>query len=220
MFEKLSVQELFPTPVWICDLAEDSFRPLNRQLLQAIRELIEPRPPIEIGSTWQTDPVLHRLEPFAPFTGIVTTAARAALEFLGLGAPRFEITGCWGNINPKGGMNSSHTHPNNFLSGVYYVALPEGTGQIVFTDPRPQAGVMIPPTARYNKFVGNKITLDAKEGRLLLFPGWLLHSVPVNRSETERVSISFNIMFSDYTEAMSRPLWAAGTAPIRGDRGA
>ena len=215
MFEKLTVQELFPTPVWICDLKEEHHRPLNRQLLTAIRALIEPRPPIEVGSTWQTDPILHRRKEFAPFTSLVERAARGALEFLGLGQPAFEITGCWGNINPKGGLNSSHTHPNNYLSGVYYVAVPEGAGQIVFTDPRPQAGVMIPPVARYNKFIGNKITLEAKEGRMLLFPGWLLHSVPVNRSDEERVSISFNIMFSDYTEAMGGTLWKAGTAPTK-----
>ena len=215
MFEKLTVQELFPTPVWICDLAEAERHALNRQLLAEICALIEPRPRIEIGATWQTDPILHRLKEFSRFTTLVSAAARGALEFLGLGSPAFEITGCWGNINPRGGMNSSHTHPNNYLSGVYYVAIPEGAGQIVFTDPRPQAGVMIPPTARFNKFIGNKITLEAKEGRMLLFPGWLLHSVPVNRSETERVSISFNIMFSDYGQSMSKPLWSSGTAPIR-----
>jgi hypothetical protein len=38
--------------------------------------------------------------------------------------------------------------------------------------------------------------------------------VPVNRSTAERISISFNVMFTNYTETMSPPLWS-GTAPIR-----
>ena len=214
MFEKLSVQELFPTPLWICDLTEAHHRQLNADLKAKIAALIEPRPAIELGSTWQTDPILHRLPEFADFIAIVEGAARGAFDFLGLRYDSFEITGCWANVNPQGGLNSSHNHPNNYLSGVYYVAVPPGTGQIVFADPRPQAGVMVPTTDRYNKFTANKITAEAKEGRMFLFPGWLFHSVPVNRSEAERISISFNVMFTNYTETMSPPLWS-GTAPIK-----
>ena len=214
MFEKLSVQELFPTPLWICDLTEVHHRRLNADLKALIEGLIEPRPAIELGSTWQTDPILHQLPQFADFIAIVEGAARGAFDFLGLSYDSFEITGCWANVNPKGGLNSSHNHPNNYLSGVYYVSVPPGTGQIVFADPRPQAGVMVPTTDRYNKFTANKITAEAKEGRMFLFPGWLFHSVPVNRSEAERISISFNVMFTNYTETMSPPLWS-GTAPIK-----
>ena len=43
MFEKLSVQELFPTPLWICDLAEAHHRRLNADLKARIEALIEPR---------------------------------------------------------------------------------------------------------------------------------------------------------------------------------
>jgi len=214
MFEKLSVQELFPTPLWICDLTEAHHRRLNADLKALIEGLIEPRPAIELGSTWQTDPILHQLPQFADFIAIVEGAARGAFDFLGLSYESFEITGCWANVNPKSGLNSSHNHPNNYLSGVYYVSVPPGTGQIVFADPRPQAGVMVPTTDRYNKFTANKITAEAKEGRMFLFPGWLFHSVPVNRSEAERISISFNVMFTNYTETMSPPLWS-GTAPIK-----
>jgi len=214
MFEKLAVQELFPTPLWICDLTEAHHRRLNADLKALIEGLIEPRPAIELGSTWQTDPILHQLPQFADFIAIVEGAARGAFDFLGLSYESFEITGCWANVNPKSGLNSPHNHPNNYLSGVYYVSVPPGTGQIVFADPRPQAGVMVPTTDRYNKFTANKITAEAKEGRMFLFPGWLFHSVPVNRSEAERISISFNVMFTNYTETMSPPLWS-GTAPIK-----
>jgi ectoine hydroxylase-related dioxygenase (phytanoyl-CoA dioxygenase family) len=44
-------------------------------------------------------------------------------------------------------------------------------------------------------------------GTLLLFPSYLEHSVDANTSEEERVSISFNIMFSSFTEKLSKPLW-------------
>ena len=33
----------------------------------------------------------------------------------------------------------------------------------------------------------------AKAGMLILFPSWLMHEVPVNLSDEDRVSYSFNI---------------------------
>jgi ectoine hydroxylase-related dioxygenase (phytanoyl-CoA dioxygenase family) len=44
-------------------------------------------------------------------------------------------------------------------------------------------------------------------GSLILFPAWLPHSVDANRSDRERISISFNLMFATYAEALSPPLW-------------
>jgi hypothetical protein len=46
-----------------------------------------------------------------------------------------------------------------------------------------------------------------KSGTLIVFPAWLQHSVDTNASEHERVSVSFNVMFSRFTERLSKPLW-------------
>ncbi len=214
IFSDLSVRDLFPTPIWIADLQPELSGRLNDELKRAVFDLIEPRPRIPVGSTWQTSPVLHTLDRFAEFVALVRKAGEAALSFLDLKQRDFAITGCWANINPTGGLNSPHTHPNNFLSGVYYVSLPENVGQIVFSDPRPQAAGILPQAEKWNKYIGNEIKLEVKQGRMVIFPAWLVHSVPVNRSAEERISISFNIMFNDFTETMSKPLWT-GTAPLK-----
>ncbi len=215
MFRHQAVQEVFPTPLWIADLDEAIGEPLNRRLLKTIHELIEPREPLGTGGSWQTDPTLHERAEFADFMTVVLKTAKGALEFLDLDYEGFECTACWANINPTGGKNSSHTHPNNYLSGVYYVAVPEGAGNIEFADPRAQAGVIMPPTGKWNKFTGNKVAVPVMPGRLVIFPSWLSHSVPANTSADERVSISFNIMFTHYTETMSGTLWKKGSARIR-----
>jgi uncharacterized protein (TIGR02466 family) len=54
----------------------------------------------------------------------------------------------------------------------------------------------------------DQVVVRVEEGTLLVFPAWLQHSVDANRSTRERISISFNFMFSSYTESMSRPLWS------------
>jgi uncharacterized protein (TIGR02466 family) len=214
VFSDLSVRDIFPTPIWVADLESNLAARLNGELLASIHALTEPRPPIPVGSTWQTSPMLHQMAEFSEFLRLVRSAGQAALKFLDVKHQDFEVTGCWANINPPGGLNSAHTHPNNFLSGVYYVSLPGGVGQIVFGDPRPQAYGILPQTRISNKYIGNEIKLDVKEGRMVLFPAWLSHSVPVNRSDAERVSISFNIMFTDFTDTMSKPLWT-GSAPVK-----
>jgi uncharacterized protein (TIGR02466 family) len=213
MIEDVSVRDLFPTPIWSVDFKPDYAAALNARLLQDIDALMSPRPPLAPGANWQTDPMIHRLPQFGELVALVEKAARGAADFLKLKARDLEVTGCWANVNPPGGRNSSHTHPNNFLSGVYYVATPASEGRIVFEDPRPQAYVMMPPVAEFTPYNGNNITFDVKPGRLVLFPAWLTHSVPVNRSNQDRVSIAFNLMFKNYVDEASPALWR-GTVKV------
>lgn len=215
MFASTEVKDIFPTPLWVADLPPEKAKSLNDELRRLIYDLTEPRGELPPGSNWQTDPILHQRPEFKEFCHLVRQAAKGALNFLQVEYEGFDITGCWANINPKGGLNSAHTHPNNYLSGVYYVSLPEGSGQIAFADPRPQAMTMMPTTKQWNKYVGNEIKLEIKEGRFVLFPAWLVHSVGVNRSDEHRISISYNIMFSNFSETMSAPLWKKGTAQLK-----
>ncbi len=213
MIADVKVTELFPTPIWSVALKAEAAAELNGRLMAEIRRLTEPRPPIPSGVSWQTDPVVHRLPAFAPLVSLISRAATGAMTFLGLRQRAASITGMWVNINPPGARNSGHTHPNNFLSGVYYVDIPPGEGKIDFADPRVQAEVMMPPIAEGNRFNGNTITMNVEPGRIIMFPAWLRHSVPINRSNGDRISIAFNLMVDNYVDEASPPLWS-GTVPI------
>ena len=68
----------------------------------------------------------------------------------------------------------------------------------------------MPPRLEQNVFNTNTIELEAKPGRLVIFPAWLKHDVPTNLSERERISVSYNLMFPNFTETMSAPLWQGG----------
>jgi uncharacterized protein (TIGR02466 family) len=207
MFATTSVQEFFPTPIWIIDLQADVAGALNDRLLAQFERLTDPHATAGVGSTWQTDPDLHTRPEFAELTGLLRKAVKACLDFLEVDYADFVITGCWANFNPTGGLNSAHTHPNNYLSGVYYLRTPAGAETIEFTDPRPAAIACMPRAKHLNRFNGNRMTVQAKPGRFVLFPAWLSHSVPVNRTNQERVSIAFNAMFANFAETMGAPLW-------------
>ncbi len=49
--------------------------------------------------------------------------------------------------------------------------------------------------------------VKVQDGTLLMFPSYLEHSVDANTSNEERVSVSFNLMLSSFTERLSKPLW-------------
>jgi uncharacterized protein (TIGR02466 family) len=106
-----------------------------------------------------------------------------------------------------------HTHPNNYLSGVYYVRTEPGADSIRFVDPRVQARQIAPKVRERNPANSMDAFVNVPAGRLVLFPAWLQHSVPQNTSGTERISIAFNLMYTDFTRRYARPKWEGIKAP-------
>jgi uncharacterized protein (TIGR02466 family) len=126
---------------------------------------------------------------------------------LRVGYDAIEITGCWATVLAKGAMHKIHSHPNNYLSGVYYVRVQPGSDTINFHDPRTQAHVIQPPVVELTGENTDQVVVRLTNGTLLIFPSYLEHSVDANMSKEERISVSFNIMFSSFTEKLSKPLW-------------
>src|SRR6266513_2043020 len=131
----------------------------------------------------------------------------AVLRFLRIGCAACDITGCWATVLARGAAHKAHSHPNNFLSGVYYVRTRPGSDAINFHDPRTQAGVIRPPVVELTAENTDQVVVRVTNGTLLMFPSYLEHSVDANASEEERISVSFNVMFSSFTEKLSKPLW-------------
>jgi len=104
-----------------------------------------------------------------------------------------KITGMWAIINKKNSSNAMHIHSNNYLSAAYYVKAPINCGDIVFYDPRFAATYRYPKISKTNKLNSNIVSFQPKEGMLVLFPSYLQHSVNVNKTDEERIVISFNI---------------------------
>ena len=62
------------------------------------------------------------------------------------------------NINPPGGYNRPHIHPNSHFSGVYYINI-QRFWDIVFNDPRSTSHMAMPSRKKvshqniYGKFI-------------------------------------------------------------------
>ncbi|WP_422000079.1 TIGR02466 family protein [Reyranella sp.] len=208
---KQSIEELFPTPLWILDVQPSDAAAFNARLKVEIEKIMA-RPKVPSGSNWQTPQDLHSRPEFAELAQLIEIAARSVSQFLGIEQHPMMITGCWANINPPGSYHPTHNHPNNYLSGVYYVAVPDAGSHLVFQDPRPLA--MTPATTKPTRFTSNASLALPQPGRMVIFPSWLRHHVPSNEGTTERISIAFNLMFTNFAETMAAPRWkpSAGQA--------
>jgi uncharacterized protein (TIGR02466 family) len=101
----------------------------------------------------------------------------------------------WVNVLDTGGHQSVHNHANSFISGVVYLTPTHPDSQTVFikalggTDfkfKNDHARVQSGP------FNSDKwISPAPAPGDLILFPSYLLHSVPPNRGE-RRITLAFN----------------------------
>jgi len=101
----------------------------------------------------------------------------------------------WVNILPEGGSHTSHLHTNSVISGTYYVAVPEGSGALVFEDPRHAMLMAAPPRkAAAPREMQTYVSIEPEAGTLLLWESWLRHEVALNRANAARISISFNMV--------------------------
>ena len=208
VFADTQMLQLFPTCVWQHDLKPEDFEPINRRILPTIRELIKRQETSKQGLTWQTHHDLHHRDEFEGLIVFARKAARGVLDLLQVDYTDFQITGCWANVNPPQSGHRSHTHPNNYLSGVYYVQVPETADGLVFHEPRAQSLVISPKVKKLTYLTGSEANLDVREGRLFIFPSWLGHSVAMTRAAGDRISVSFNIMLSSFAEEFSPPRWS------------
>lgn len=205
--ESADVLRMFPTFVWKAELNPDVHRRLNSKILRKLDQLRETMPALGAGQAWQSDQNLHELDEFRDVVSCVNDTSRSLLEFLKIGCDAFRITALWANVAMPHAGHRMHSHPNNFLSGVYYVKTHEGADTINFHDPRSQTGILRPPVTELTAENTDQVVVKIKDGTLLVFPAWLPHSVDANTSDKARISISFNIMLYSYSEDLSEPLW-------------
>ncbi len=198
---------MFPTYLWRTDLDEETRSRMDPGIIAKVRETLAKELARPQVMTYQTHQKLHLLPEFAGLVSAALQAAQTVLEAFEAEQRSMVMTGCWANLGMPQASHIPHHHPNNFLSGVYYPLVPEGGDRIVFHDPRPQTQIIAPRVTNTNKYNSSGATAAVKAGSLILFPAWLTHSVPANQGAGERLSIAFNLNFTNFTETVSPPNW-------------
>jgi len=100
------------------------------------------------------------------------------------------ITQSWANYTKPNEYHHKHSHPNSFISGVFYVNAIKGEDMIKFykdTPPIYQINHNQP-----NNYNSVDVAIFVETGDLVLFPSNFQHNVPPTISKETRISISFN----------------------------
>lgn len=198
---------MFPTCVWTAQLDPELMREINQKAKNSLAAMRGAEPERLLEQAWQSSQDLHRHPEFQELVSNIRGAVRNVLDYLKVVDCEFEFTGGWANMGPPGAAHKFHSHANNFLSCVYYVSVDKGANTILFHDPRFQNQIIIPMFTETTVENSETVSVDVEDGKLVLFPSWLPHSVPPNESGDVRISLSFNIMFSQFAETMSQPNW-------------
>lgn len=102
----------------------------------------------------------------------------------------------WVNCCQAQASNRAHVHPGAELSGVLHVQVPEGSGALVFCDPRPQCvmSMLGRKLGSRGQALLPRHPVQPEAGTLLLFPSWLMHEVePGTHTSGLRIALSFDI---------------------------
>tara|TARA_A100000164_G_C21645877_1_gene648013 strand:- start:174 stop:740 length:567 start_codon:yes stop_codon:yes gene_type:complete len=104
------------------------------------------------------------------------------------------IVNLWININPKNCYNRIHIHPESRLSGVFWIKSTntDDSGPLVFMRENSYALETIAPIE--TKYSVNRFGYVPLSNNMLLFPSYLPHQVLPNKSDEDRISISFNLL--------------------------
>lgn len=189
------------------ELSEEDIGTSNQAVYNFLDRALSPRPALQAGRSWQTEQRLHQHPFFASLCHSFLAICRDILEQQAAIYKDIEITGCWANLSPPGSLHTPHIHPNNILSGVYYPRVTEGGNAIVFHDEQKARAVISPSVKQLNEYNAGEVAVALKTGSLVVFPSTLMHSVPPNNSNQERLSISFNVMFTEFSQEISPPQW-------------
>jgi len=122
------------------------------------------------------------------------------------GAPLF----CWASVHLGGSTHPPHVHSDAAVTGTYYARRPTSSAPLLLEDPRGRSPfdlvAGLEHRLRYGESAGagegalppfdRTVAVAPRAGECVIFPPWLVHSVPPGPKEDEmlRVSFSFNLL--------------------------
>ena len=184
----------FPTPIYIADIKHPT---LNQELERDIIAWSKQDKGIVRTNVqgWHSTTNMHELPQFKKLVDMLYECQRTVYQQEHYESEPF-LGNMWANINPPGGMNRAHQHPNSLWSGVYYIKAPKNSGHLKIDDPRASAALSRPRQKSNNlpPRLYRETHYEPIAGRCIMFPSWLMHCVDPNNSNDIRISLSFNFL--------------------------
>lgn len=167
-----------PTPFCLWSATVDNYEKINADILKVIADVKVKNPEGFTDSinfnTWQSKWNMETYPGFKQIAEIAcSTVVEIAQEHFKCAKFAPKILDCWTNVYDQQGGCNSHQHFPATFALVYYVQVPEGSGDIYF----PEAEVKLSPTV----------------GQLICFKGDTWHGVEPSVSKENRIIVGINI---------------------------
>jgi len=193
-YMKTEYFDLFPTRVWVFYLEE--LLPFLDQWTGTITQwrASDHSQGSSNRQGWTSEQTVFQKDEFRPLRDVAERCFAQAYEQVQLAqVPAFRMK-AWVNLQDHGGFNHFHAHGKSALAGAFYVRVPEGSGDIVFRDPR--AGINLTGMKGDGANCFSVTGHTPRAGELVIFPGWLEHAVDMNVAPEARISIAVNSYLS------------------------
>lgn len=175
--------EMFVTPIRVIDLDEDEQKEIQQHYTDVWDE-IPYHAEAKVKTTWGYPKQPVGMSPL--LEEIIVSNLDGFIERITNMAAVATLKDHWLQEYNHGGVHAPHHHPGSLVSGVYYIESNNLGSPLVFYNPN--------PAQHFMNYATYSSQVECWQGRLVLFPSWLLHGVPECRNEeTVRRVTAFNI---------------------------
>lgn len=177
-------KSLFDVPVWVGKIT------LNKKLLkQLLKKSIEQNYIHNEKSSWHGSIQTYDL---LKVKGFKYTQKQIENKFYQETKCKVAMTCAWICKNPKGSFNAQHIHADCHLSGVYYLQH-NNNGNITFEN----SNQVVQSTSLHtkDKHFFHRYKLEVQEDMIVFFPASVPHFTETNTKETDRLALSFNLVY-------------------------
>jgi len=101
------------------------------------------------------------------------------------------ITQSWLNYTKANQFHHTHSHPNSYVSGIFYINADKKVDKIKFY--KDNNSLLKLKTTKFNIFNSDSWWYSIKTGDVILFPSSLRHGVDKKEGKNIRISLSFNV---------------------------
>jgi uncharacterized protein (TIGR02466 family) len=178
------IMDLFPTPLYINNI--------NELLINQQKDYLLNLPKIlNMGNLRSESGYIFEYPLFAELKKTINEHIKEYVNIIYPGSNiDVYITQSWANFTEPNQWHHNHSHPNSFISGVFYVNAIKNEDMIKFyKNSLPMYQINHNQSNNYNS---NDVAIFVETGDLVLFPSNFQHNVPPTTSKKTRISISFN----------------------------
>ena len=195
---KFEIASLFPTPLLRIDIPPELSTACN--LFDNTEMWLDKDSRMEYGLHSKNTYIMDEPECVDLKKFVLDLAKDFAQNSLMYDYEEWTFSQTWVTWKEPGQQHVPHTHPNSIISGVFFYGYGEegtpaiefhrndfqGTGQSIMLKEKPDL--------RPSPYAWKTFEVNFKPGLLLLFPSHFRHSVPPNKTQYTRKSVSMNIV--------------------------